>query len=195
MKTPLRYQMTEYDCGPTALVNAISYLYDMNEISPDFIKIIYQYTLDEYNEHGVSCRKGTSSDAMEFISRWITTYAKVAKYSIETEIYRNEKVDISHIEDCIVQGGVSIVKVELDGPHYVTITNMNEDSFFVFDPYYVDYPYSNGIISVEDQPFSYNRIIPKARWQRKSGFYTQPPVSNRLIFNIYKTGQAKVIHP
>ena len=26
MKNPLRYQMTEYDCGPTSLLNALSYL-------------------------------------------------------------------------------------------------------------------------------------------------------------------------
>ena len=26
MKTPLRYQVTEYDCGPTSLLNAVSFL-------------------------------------------------------------------------------------------------------------------------------------------------------------------------
>lgn len=28
MKNPLRYQMSEYDCGPTSMLNAISYLFE-----------------------------------------------------------------------------------------------------------------------------------------------------------------------
>ena len=34
MKIPLRYQMSEYDCGPTALLNAMSFLFDRAEIPP-----------------------------------------------------------------------------------------------------------------------------------------------------------------
>ena len=35
MKVPLRYQMTEYDCGPTSLLNAVSYLFEREEIPPE----------------------------------------------------------------------------------------------------------------------------------------------------------------
>lgn len=28
MKTPLHYQMTEYDCGPISMMNAIIFLFD-----------------------------------------------------------------------------------------------------------------------------------------------------------------------
>lgn len=28
MEIPLRYQNTEYDCGTTAFINALAYLYD-----------------------------------------------------------------------------------------------------------------------------------------------------------------------
>ena len=27
MNNPLRYQLTEYDCGPTSMLNAVSYLF------------------------------------------------------------------------------------------------------------------------------------------------------------------------
>jgi len=40
MKNPLNYQTTEYDCGPTTLINAISYLFRREEIPPDVIKHI-----------------------------------------------------------------------------------------------------------------------------------------------------------
>ena len=34
MKNPLHYQLSEYDCGPTAMLDAISYLFDREEILP-----------------------------------------------------------------------------------------------------------------------------------------------------------------
>ena len=33
MNNPLRYQMTEYDCGPTSMLNAVSYLFQRRKSS------------------------------------------------------------------------------------------------------------------------------------------------------------------
>lgn len=195
MKTPLRYQATEYDCGPTALLNAVAYLYDVEEIPPDFPKNIYGYTLDECNEHGVACRRGTSTNSMFFMASWFNTYAQATKYPIETEFFRDQDVKLEQIENCLRQGGVSIVKCELDGPHYITVTGMDERYLYVFDPYYVDYEYGHGIITVYDHPKEYNRLIPKERWYKRFGFYTQTPENNRMVFNMYKTGKGEVLHP
>ena len=38
MKIPLRYQMSEYDCGPISMLNAISYLFEREEIPPEVIR-------------------------------------------------------------------------------------------------------------------------------------------------------------
>ena len=35
MDNPLRYQMTEYACGPTSMLNAVSYLFQREEIPPE----------------------------------------------------------------------------------------------------------------------------------------------------------------
>ena len=40
MKIPLRYQMSEYDCGPTALLNAVSYLFPRREVPPEIIRCV-----------------------------------------------------------------------------------------------------------------------------------------------------------
>lgn len=40
MNNPLRYQMTEYDCGPTSMLNAVSYLFPRDEIPPEIIRSI-----------------------------------------------------------------------------------------------------------------------------------------------------------
>ena len=37
-KNPLHYQLTEYDCGPTAMLDAISYLFQREEIPPEIIR-------------------------------------------------------------------------------------------------------------------------------------------------------------
>ena len=52
MKNPLNYQTTEYDCGPTTVMNAISFLFKREEILPDITKSIRQYCLDGYNRKG-----------------------------------------------------------------------------------------------------------------------------------------------
>lgn len=38
MDNPLRYQMTEYDCGPTSMLNAVSYLFRRDEIPPELTR-------------------------------------------------------------------------------------------------------------------------------------------------------------
>ena len=45
MYIPLHYQVSEYDCVPTAFINAISYLFERNEIPPMVIRHIYLYSL------------------------------------------------------------------------------------------------------------------------------------------------------
>ena len=44
MKSPLQYQITEYDCGQATVLNAIRYLFNRGEIPPIIIKYITQYT-------------------------------------------------------------------------------------------------------------------------------------------------------
>lgn len=66
MKTPLSYQSTEYDCGPTTLINAIRFLFQREEIPPELIKTITLYCLDGYNETGEAGKSGTTAMAMIF---------------------------------------------------------------------------------------------------------------------------------
>ena len=66
MKVPLSYQTTEYDCGPTTMINAISFLFERHEIPPDVIKQIMLYSLDVYNGKGEFGKSGTSCMAMMF---------------------------------------------------------------------------------------------------------------------------------
>ena len=71
MKIPLRYQISEYDCGPTSLLNAMSFLFQREEISPELIRNIMLYSLDSYGSGGVLGKSGTSRMAMTFLSNWL----------------------------------------------------------------------------------------------------------------------------
>ena len=53
MKNPLHYQLSEYDCGPTAMLDAISYLFDREEILPEIIRNVMLYCLDCYGSEGI----------------------------------------------------------------------------------------------------------------------------------------------
>mgnify|MGYP000547423936 CR=1 FL=1 len=46
MKNPLHYQLSEYDCGPTSMMNAIAYLFEREEIPPEAIRntMLYVWT-------------------------------------------------------------------------------------------------------------------------------------------------------
>ena len=41
MKSPLRYQITEFDCGSVSLINCISYLFEREEMPLEFLKILF----------------------------------------------------------------------------------------------------------------------------------------------------------
>lgn len=46
MNNPLRYQMTEYDCGPTSMLNAVSDLFQREEIPLEIVRSIMLHCLD-----------------------------------------------------------------------------------------------------------------------------------------------------
>ena len=59
MKVPFSYQKTEFDCGPTSLTNALSFLFDREEIPPEMIRRIMAYCLDGFDGQGHPCRRQT----------------------------------------------------------------------------------------------------------------------------------------
>ena len=64
MKNPLRYQLSEYDCGPTSMLNALAFLFEREDIPPEAVRNIMLYCLDCYGSDGVSGKSGTSCAAI-----------------------------------------------------------------------------------------------------------------------------------
>ena len=87
MKIPLHYQMSEYDCGPTTMLNAISYLFEVEEIPPEVIRNIMLYSLDCYNDEGRLGEMGTSRSAMMFLCSWLNGFGRVDRIPVLSLIH------------------------------------------------------------------------------------------------------------
>ena len=74
MKNPLRYQLSEYDCGPTSMLNALAFLFEREDIPPEAVRNIMLYCLDCYGSDGESGKRGTSCAAMMFLSNWLAGF-------------------------------------------------------------------------------------------------------------------------
>jgi len=164
MKIPLRYQMTEYDCGTTSILNAITYLYEREEIPPILIYNINKFTMDEFNEIGEENKGGTSTPAVGLLAHWINSLSKTRKIDINCEVLEGENVDSlnSKVQDCINSGGVIIARVWLSDEHYVIITKLEDEYAYIFDPYYVDinkYDDDSEVEIVKFRKLEYNRKV------------------------------------
>lgn len=185
MRSPLRYQATEYDCGPTSMTNAIIYMFDREEIPPDLVRHIGQCTLDSFDENGHAGRYGTSGAAIRYFGSWLNELRHAGLLPIESWFIEKENVFLgegSRLTNALKDGAAIVLHVTLSGyGHYILITGSDGNNYKVFDPYYTRRePEAPGVIRVTDQPFSHNLLVPEEILNSTSaGDYSMGPVSTR----------------
>lgn len=164
MKNPLHYQMTEYDCGPTSMLNGISFLFEREQIPPEIIRETMLYCMDCHGADGICGKKGTSCTAMMFLANWYNNFAQQGQLPVECQYLRGEGVaieDNSPVMRALQTGSAVVVRLWLDEPHYSLLTGFTEDGrVLMFDPYFVAEPFSDKVEFIHDHPFTYNRIVP-----------------------------------
>lgn len=191
MKNPLHYQLSEYDCGPTSMLNAMSYLFQREEIPPEIVRNIMLYCLDCYGADGATGKSGTSHMAMMFLSNWLNGFGQAGHLPVSSRYLSGRDVNFGQnggLRDALSRGGAAVVRVELEGWHYVLLTGIQGDMVLLFDPYYMDAPFAEkDIRMVTDHPGAYNRAVPLRYFERESrGVYALGPVETReavLLFN------------
>jgi hypothetical protein len=191
VKNPRRYQLSEYDCGPTSLLNAMSYLFQREEIPPEIVRNIMLYCLDCYGSDGTSGKSGTSHMAMMFLSNWLNGFGQAGHLPISSRYLSGRAVNLDEngeIRDALRRGGAVVALVDFDGWHYVLFTKISGDLVYIFDPYYRDKPFSGEDIQmVADRPMDYNRVVPSRYFQRETReVYSFGPMEQReavLLFN------------
>lgn len=191
MKIPLHYQISDYDCGPTSMLNAISFLFEREEIPPEIVRNIMLYCLDCHGSDGTPGKLGTSCSAMMFLSNWLNNFGKLGLLSISSNYISEEKVYIgqsSLINDTLVRGGAVVARLFYDEWHYVLITGIKDDNLMLFDPYYREEAFDDENIKIIlDKPFEYNRIVPVFYFNNdKEELYSFAGIDTReavLLFN------------
>ena len=191
MKNPLHYQISEYDCGPTAMLNAVSFLFEREEIYPEIIRNTMLYCLDCYGAEGTPGKSGTSRAAMMFLSNWLNGFGEIRHFPVTSQYLSGKNVYLgreSYINDALHRGGVAVVRLFYDEPHYVLLTGERDGMVYMFDPYYRREPFEEEDIQVVlDQPALYNRIVPEYYFNREElKLYALGPFEGReavLMFN------------
>ena len=113
MKVPfrLRQQATEYDCVPTSLLNALSYLFKRKELPPYVVHRIYKDCLD------YKAGRGTTSRAIMEIGHWLSCYRekRFASFAVTANYLSGDQVHLSRkskIIECLANGGVVALCVQ-----------------------------------------------------------------------------------
>lgn len=196
MKNPLHYQLTEYDCGPTSMLNAVSFLFDREEIPPEIIRETMLYCMDCHGADGLCGKMGTSCTAMMFLANWYNNFGHMGQLPIACDYLRGEDVyfgEGSEVSNALEHGSVAVVRLSLEDDHYVLLTGIDRDQekVYMFDPYYVTEPFEEKDIEfVSDHPFSCNRIVPIKYLNREEGrIYSLGPAHFReavILTNVRK---------
>ena len=140
MHVPFQYQVSEYDCVPTTLINAVSYLFERNEIPPMVIRHIYLYSLDTVGRKTRLGIAGTSRHAIRLLGYWLNAY-KTRKFSVATEFFDEDEVHLnqgSKILACLEDGGVALCNIFLGKhqEHFLMLVKVEKDWVYCFDPYF-----------------------------------------------------------
>ncbi len=179
MKNPLHYQFSEYDCGPTSMQNAISFLFEREEIPPEVLRNIMLYCLDCYSSEGVPGKSGTSCAAMMFLSNWLNSMGDLGILPVKSRYLSGKEVYLgneSYVNDALRRGGAVVLRLFSDEWHYVLLTGEEGEHVYMFDPYYDQEGYGlDDIKIVENCPTRYNRIVP---WK----------YFNKIALNVYSLG-------
>lgn len=162
MKTPLRFQITEYDCGTVSLMNAICYIFEREEIPAILLKKIYKYTLDCEDIYGNEGQGGTSKSSIDRLCKWTAAFTKKSDFPFCCQHLEGEKITLDKMLFTLQNKGCILMRTHLTEEHYVLITKIKINKVYIFDPYYLPKEYyinDKNIKIIYNKPFSHNRII------------------------------------
>src|SRR5574344_316520 len=162
MKIPLRFQVTELDCVTVSLLNAFSYLFDRKDIPAELVRAIHLYTLDCHDEFGNIGAGGTSREAINKLTHWITRYANDHDFNVICKRLEKEEVTIDKIKECIDNKGCIFIRCWQTSEHYVIITKIDKKYAYIFDSYYFDkkeYDKDPEVKIILNKPFTHNRKV------------------------------------
>ena len=165
MKNQLIYQSSEYDCGPTTVLNAIRFLFEREEIQPAILKHIWLMGIDTYCDAGhIGCH-GTSHASMRYMAEWFRGYGKGCSFPVRAEYLEGGDAVLepgSAAWKCLEKGGCVVMRCYTGKiPHYVLLTELLDGGEIgLFDPYEEEPDFTGpGRRVVEGRPREMNRAV------------------------------------
>jgi hypothetical protein len=136
---PFRYQLSEYDCVPATIGNAIARLFRREEIPPEVVQRIYLYTLDGSGRRG-SFARGSSDEAVRQLAGWLRQFSS-RRFRVGTDFLAGREVNLgpgNRIVECLNDGGVALCNITYDHGdwHYVLALRADGQRLYFFDPYW-----------------------------------------------------------
>lgn len=194
MAIPLSYQISEFDCGPVSLLNALNKQFDRKLIQPCVIKAIYNYTLDYCDAQRHPGQKGTSAAALRFIGEWLNHYGEQCNFPIKCVSLPPELICLepgSPLHIALSEGAVAVTRCILDVGHYVLLTGVDGSDALMWDPYHLEKILrKKGIIQTDQYPHHYNRRVSFEVMNRTGkGAYNLGPWDKRECLLIWNTAR------
>lgn len=202
MKSPLRYQATDTDCGKTSLTNAFMYLFERSELLPQVVDYVSRVTGD-CNLGVLNYYRGTSAFSLSFMADWCNDYLAKAGIPVRARALRGDEVSMaegSALVEGLQDGAIAVCGCKVNCDHYVLMSGIDEKSVRVFDPYYEPFPPQafklpeHGVTWVEDAPFSHNRIVDREVFDDPHATaYTLYADSGRDAILLWRTSDEPVV--
>ena len=135
MKVPFRQQATEYDCVPTSLMNAMSYLFSRRELPPFVVHKVYKDCLD------YEAARGTTGRAIRDIGFWLNCYTekRFDKFVVKSRYIYGKQVHLkrnSRIIRCLEEHGTVLMCLHTSQyeRHCVLCLRAEDDWLYCYDP-------------------------------------------------------------
>lgn len=162
MKTPLRYQITDFDCGSVNLLNCLTYLFEREELPAELVRVISTYTLSFYDMKG-NLEKNMENKSLAFyVSNWINKFAAQKNIPVKCKFELGADVSVYDIVDCLKKGGCVHMKTGTDQSPYVMLTAIDDNYVYLFDPCFKSFLENKNSVNVQaidDNPFGFNRRV------------------------------------
>lgn len=167
MFTPLHYQVTQVDCYPTSMLNALIRLFERHELPGAVLQRIYAYCLDGI-EHSIT-GSYTSEHASLALVDWLSDF-KTPVFAIDIEVVMGPALHLkpsSRVLRWLKQGGVAVLDVcdTTATTHSILALTAGAGYVDFWDPYQRSprYDYGSGGLRLATDGRSPNLRLAKAR--------------------------------
>ena len=169
-KIPFQYQVTEFSCISTTIINGLLYLFPREHLPDEVLAKIWQYSTDIISGNlDKDCILGVQVSAVELIISCLNAYAKMRPktFNIECTHYFNEKVHLkrgSKILKCRDENIAVLTSLCCDEDyslsHAVLAIDCDDDWVYFFDPYFTlnEKRFPKEVIRVKNEQLEDERI-------------------------------------